>query len=236
MAERVHEAIDTFVLFTDGGSRGNPGPAAAGFVLADGRGQTVHAAGHFLGRTTSNVAEYRALLEGLSEALRRGVKRLAVRSDSELMVRQLQGAYRVRNEGLKPLYKEALKKLDRFESVEVVHVRRERNVQADRLVNEALDRQADVGDAAGEPACPWPPERFVAICTADGFEACPAVVSAGGRWAFDGATPAGLCVHAAAGILAAVHDARPGTTRLKARCLKSGCPAAFDIQIETAGS
>ncbi|MFW6155053.1 MAG: ribonuclease HI family protein [Planctomycetota bacterium] len=233
MAERADKATDTFTLFTDGGSRGNPGPAAAGVVLADDRGQTIHAAGHFLGRATNNVAEYRALLAGLDEALRRGVKRVAVRSDSELMVRQLAGAYRVRNTALKPLYEEALSKLSRFESVEVVHVGREENTRADRLVNEALDRQANVGDAAGGPGGLWPPERFVAVCTVEGVEACPAVVSVGGRWRFDGATPRGLCVHAAAGILAAVYDARPGTARLAARCLKPGCPAAFDVRIET---
>ncbi len=233
MTQHADNPADTFTLFTDGGSRGNPGPAAAGFVLTDGRGRTVHAAGQFLGRATNNVAEYRALLAGLGEALRRGVKRLAIRSDSELMVRQLHGAYRVRNEALKPLYEEALEKLDRLESYEVAHVGRQQNARADGLVNEALDRRANVGDDADGSAGPWPPERFVALCTADGFEACPAVVSAGGRWTFDGATPAGLCVHAAAGILAAVHDAPPGAARLKARCLKPGCPAAFDIRIDT---
>ncbi|NLF32582.1 MAG: ribonuclease HI family protein [Planctomycetes bacterium] len=224
---------ETFTLFTDGGSRGNPGPAAAGFVLADGQGRAVHAAGHFLGRATNNVAEYRALVLGLEEALRRGVTRLVVRSDSELMVRQLQGAYRVRNEALKPLFDEALAKLNRFESAEVVHVRRHQNTRADGLVNEALDRRANVGDAAGGAVPSWPPDRFTAHCTADAFEACPAVVSAGGRWTFDGATPPGLCVHAAAGILAAVHGARPGTMRIKARCLKPGCTAAFGVRVET---
>ena len=224
------QGSDTFTLFTDGGSRGNPGPAAAGVVLTDPDGRTIHAAGYFLGRTTNNVAEYQGLLRGLAEARRRGVTRLQVRSDSELMVRQINGQYKVKNTGLKPLYAQALEQTQRLEHIEVVHVRRESNVQADQLVNEALDRQADVGDAAGAGAPPWPPDRFTAVCIADGCDACPAVVSAGGEWVFDGATPPGLCVHAAAGILAAVTAASPRLRRTAAKCVKPGCRAAFEIR------
>jgi len=225
-------STDTFVLFTDGGSRGNPGPAAAGVVLTDADGRTIYAAGHFLGKATNNVAEYRGLLLGIAEAVDRGVRRLKVRSDSELMVRQINGQYKVKSPFLKELYAEALERIEQLEQFGIVHISRQSNLQADQLVNDALDRRMNVGDAATEGALPWPPDRFTAECTADGCEACPAVVSAGGQWRFDGATPAGLCVHAAAGILAAVTAARPGSKTVGARCVKPGCKAAFDVRID----
>ncbi len=231
-----------FVLFTDGGSRGNPGPAAAGVVLADAAGKTVYRAGHHLGRATSNVAEYRAAILGLTEALRRGARQLTFCSDSELLVRQLNGEYRVKSPALKPLHAEVRRLLERIGQVEVRHVRREQNAVADKMVNQALDARAHVGDAAagaggGAPgagdaaATRWPPATFVTTCTADGGADCPAVVSTGGRWAFDGATPPGLCVHAAAGILAAVHAAAPGSAAITASCALPGCGARFRIAV-----
>ena len=226
---------DYFTLFTDGGSRGNPGPAAAGAVITDPDGRTVFAGGYYLGRATNNVAEYQALILGLRKTVELGVQYLTVRSDSELMVRQLSGRYKVKNAGLKPLYAEAIDLIGRFDDVQIEHVYRQNNVEADRMVNEALDARADVGGAtAGEApiGADWPPERFTATCTADGFDDCPAVISAGGVWVFDGATPGGLCVHAAAGILAAVNAAKPGASAIKVQCAKAGCKASFDVQLE----
>jgi ribonuclease HI len=135
-----------FTLRTDGGARGNPGPAGAGFVLEDPTGAIVRGGGTFLGVATNNVAEYRALIIGLQAAAAAQVRELRVCADSELVVRQLNGSYRVRNEGLRPLYAEACSLLDRFETHNVVHVRREQNAAADALANEAMDRRADVGD------------------------------------------------------------------------------------------
>jgi ribonuclease HI len=126
----------------DGGSRGNPGPAAYGFVLVDADGNEAARVGEVLGRTTNNVAEYTGLVRGLEHALELGVRELAVRGDSELIVKQLRGEYRVKNETLKPLYEQARALLDRFDSTDVAHVYRADNSIADSLVNEALDAAA----------------------------------------------------------------------------------------------
>jgi ribonuclease HI len=128
------------MLWTDGGARGNPGPAGAGVMLKTAAGEVLAAEGQFLGHTTNNVAEYKALLLGLERALELGVKRLEVRADSELLIKQLKGEYRVKNAGLRPLYEQALALLGRFEVTRLQHVRREHNVEADRLANEGIDR------------------------------------------------------------------------------------------------
>ena len=130
------------VLFADGGSRGNPGPAGAGAVLLDPDGATVEELSRFLGRTTNNVAEYEGLIMGLEAAAKRGAQTLGVRLDSELLVKQLNGQYRVKSPHLRPLYQKAKSLLDRFADAEVMHVRREFNREADRLANQAMDRGA----------------------------------------------------------------------------------------------
>ena len=126
-------------LWTDGGSRGNPGPGAIGVVLQDGVGQTVAEVSRAIGSVTNNVAEYRALTQGLELALEHEVSRLRVWMDSELIVKQLRGEYRVKNEQLKELYQEARGLMGRFDRIEVKHVPRSENARADALVNEALD-------------------------------------------------------------------------------------------------
>jgi len=130
-------------LSTDGGARGNPGPAAFGYVLETDDGTVLAAHGEMIGVATNNVAEYRALVEGLSKAGELRVDEVEVVSDSELLVRQMSGDYKVKNEALRRLYEEAIELADRFEKVTYTAVRREHNELADRLVNEALD--------AGEP-------------------------------------------------------------------------------------
>ena len=127
-------------LYTDGGARGNPGPAAFAYVLeADDR--TVLAAhGEAIGIATNNVAEYRALVEGLRKAGELGLEEVEVVSDSELMVKQMRGEYRVKNEALRELSLEASRLARRVGRVTYTAVRREENELADRLVNEALDR------------------------------------------------------------------------------------------------
>lgn len=126
-------------LFADGGSRGNPGPAASGAVLYGEDGTVLREIGTFLGIATNNVAEWTALLEGLKAALELGVEDLAVRMDSELVVKQIAGVYRVKHPGLIPLHAEAKTLLRRFRSVDVQHVRRAQNAAADAMVNQVLD-------------------------------------------------------------------------------------------------
>lgn len=128
-----------YVLYSDGASRGNPGPAALGAVLVDGAGQVVAERSERLGVATNNVAEYRALLAGLEAARALGVRRLVVRADSELMIKQLKGAYSIKSEALKPLYREAKEGLGAFEAVRLEHVPRAENRHADALANQALD-------------------------------------------------------------------------------------------------
>ena len=135
-------------IFTDGGARGNPGPAAAGVIIQDEQGVTLFEGGFYLGRTTNNVAEYRGMIEGLKEAARLGARRVEVVSDSQLMVRQMLGEYRVKNAGLAPLYQEARRLAEGFEQVSFSHTLREGNQEADRMVNQALDMARDCGDAA----------------------------------------------------------------------------------------
>ena len=126
-------------LFTDGGARGNPGPAAFAYVLEDEDGALLESHGEAIGHATNNVAEYRGLIAGLEAALRHGVDELDVVSDSELVVKQMQGEYKVKNEALRELSTRAARLARRLGDVRYTAVRREHNELADRLVNEALD-------------------------------------------------------------------------------------------------
>jgi ribonuclease HI len=129
-------------LWTDGGARGNPGPAAYAYVLEDESGTVLDATGVAIGVATNNVAEYSALVAGLRRAAEIGVRELEVRSDSELMVKQMRGEYRVKNADLRQLFLEASRAARDVGAVSYTHVRREHNELADRLVNEALDAEA----------------------------------------------------------------------------------------------
>ena len=137
------------VAHVDGGSRGNPGPAAAGVVVsAADDGTVLFEGGYFLGRATNNVAEYHGLLKALDAARRLGADEVSIRSDSELMVRQMNGEYRVKNAGLKPLFEQASGAARSFRKFDIRHVRRQQNVDADRLANQAMDLKRNVEDAA----------------------------------------------------------------------------------------
>jgi ribonuclease H / adenosylcobalamin/alpha-ribazole phosphatase len=129
-------------LSTDGGARGNPGPAAYGYVLEAEDGTVLAAHGEAIGVATNNVAEYRALIAGLEKAVEVGVEQLEVVSDSELLVKQMKGEYRVKHENLRPLAVQASRLARQIDRVRWTSVRREHNELADRLVNEALDRAA----------------------------------------------------------------------------------------------
>jgi len=133
------------IIHTDGGARGNPGPAAAGVSIVDAAtGEAVHEAGYYLGETTNNVAEYQGLLRALAKAQQLGATRVSVRSDSQLMVRQIHGQYRVKSEALRPLFRDVIKHLQAMEAWDVEHVRRAGNQRADQLANAAMDAGMDV--------------------------------------------------------------------------------------------
>ncbi len=130
---------DKVILYSDGGSRGNPGHAAIGFVIYDAGGKELVQFEHYLGITTNNQAEYKALIAALEQAAKLSADEVVCHLDSELVVRQLQGRYKIREEGLKPLAAEALRLTSKFRRVEFVHIPREKNKLADQLVNKALD-------------------------------------------------------------------------------------------------
>lgn len=124
---------------TDGASRGNPGPAAYGFTIEK-DGVLLEEGCEFIGNTTNNIAEYKAFIAALTRMKALGATEVAVYSDSELAVRQINGQYKVRNEGLKPLYMEVMKLLSSFHAFKVIHVTRDKNSSADGLANKALDQ------------------------------------------------------------------------------------------------
>jgi ribonuclease HI len=130
-------------LSTDGGARGNPGPAAYGYVLEADDGTVLDARGERIGVATNNVAEYRALIAGLEAARDFPARRVSVRADSMLVIRQVEGAWKVKQPHLRPLLEEARALLAGYEEVDLQHVRREQNTDADALVNAALDLPGD---------------------------------------------------------------------------------------------
>jgi len=138
------------IAHIDGGSRGNPGPAAFGVAIETPQGQPVTAFGKYIGRTTNNVAEYQGLLAALEYALNHEHPRLRVLTDSELMAHQINGRYKVRSPDLKPLFDKAKGLISRLESFSIRHVYREQNCEADRLANEAMDDAAS-GKAPRNP-------------------------------------------------------------------------------------
>jgi ribonuclease HI len=138
----------------DGGARGNPGPAGYGALIQDDRGTVLAELSEFLGIRTNNYAEYSGLLGCLQYALDHGHRRLRVVSDSELMVKQIQGKYKVNSPDLKPLWQEAKNRIAKLEGFEISHALRHKNKDADRLANEAMDRGMKRSPAPGQPAPP----------------------------------------------------------------------------------
>jgi ribonuclease HI len=131
--------VERVVVHVDGGARGNPGPAAAAAVASTPDGEVLAERSAYIGEATNNVAEYRSLLLGLELARDLGAGEVEVACDSELVARQIGGEYKVKHAGLKPLYLEAMRQLREFDRWSVRAVRREGNIRADELVNEALD-------------------------------------------------------------------------------------------------
>jgi ribonuclease HI len=144
------KGIAAYQANIDGGSRGNPGPAAYGVVIRDPRGEIVARLKKYIGSNTNNVAEYFGLIAALDYAQNQGIRALRVESDSELMVKQMRGQYKVKSEELRPLFERAKKISQTFETFRIDHIYREQNKEADALVNQALD------ETAGKPATAAP--------------------------------------------------------------------------------
>ncbi len=128
-------------IFTDGASKGNPGPAGIGVVVARADGTVMREVAEYIGELTNNAAEYRALIRGLREALDLGAGEVEISVDSELMARQLAGVYRVKSPNLQPLHAEAVELLRGFSRISISHVRRDLNKRADQLANEGIKKQ-----------------------------------------------------------------------------------------------
>ena len=128
-----------FFLYTDGGSRGNPGPSGIGVVILDSKRKKVKETCKYIGETTNNVAEYSALILGLEEALALEADEVTVYMDSELLAKQLNGEYRVKDESIRPLFEKTLGILKNFRAFEIKHIAREKNSQADKLANKAIN-------------------------------------------------------------------------------------------------
>lgn len=143
------ETLGWYVAHCDGGSRGNPGPAGYGAVIESPDGQVVARLSEYLGRQTNNYAEYSGLLSVLDWALAHGVRRLRVVSDSELMVKQMKGHYKVASPGLRPLWEEARRRSGRLDRFEMRHTLRAGNSEADRLANQAMDKATGKSPRSG---------------------------------------------------------------------------------------
>jgi ribonuclease HI len=138
----------------DGAARGNPGPASYGVIIRDGGGELVAKLKKYIGRMTNNVAEYYGLIAALDYAESHGIRSLRVESDSELLVKQMQGQYKVKSEDLRPLFERAKKMSTGFESFRIDHIYREQNREADALANEALDETSGVSGAPAKAVAP----------------------------------------------------------------------------------
>jgi ribonuclease HI len=154
MSSLFPTSSDAIVAYCDGGSRGNPGPAGFGVYIQDSTGKVLAELSQYLGKQTNNFAEYSALLAALEFAIAQGHRSLRVVSDSELMVKQMKGQYRVNSPELRPLYEEARRRVPQLEHFQIQHVLREKNRHADRLANLAMDR--GMGRAPAETSAPAP--------------------------------------------------------------------------------
>ena len=154
-------AYAEIVAHTDGGARGNPGPAGIGVHITSSSGKTIDEIAEAIGHATNNVAEYTAVIRALERSLELGAKRVTIKADSLLVVEQLKGVYKVKHAGLKPLHAQARALVAQFDSVTFEHVRRERNKKADALVNIAIDQWvAAYGDMEPFPEPDGPPTLF----------------------------------------------------------------------------
>ncbi len=165
--EPERKPLPAFQVNIDGGSRGNPGPAAYGVVIRDPKGEIIARLKKFIGKATNNVAEYFGLIAALDYADTHGIRALRILSDSELMVKQMRGQYKVKSEDLRPLFERARKMSQTLESFRIDHVYREQNSEADALANQAMDETSRGGDpssVAEKPASKDATMRRIARC------------------------------------------------------------------------
>ena len=194
----------------DGASRGNPGPASYALVLRDPAGKVVFQLYKKLGRQTNNVAEYYALLAALDYAVNHEIKGLRIRSDSELLVRQMRGHYRVKSADLKPLHERATKLVKQLEYFVIEHVPREMNREADALANLALDEGASTGNPGG-----------AAQASEAGAGASPR-----------GGSPEGLRGDPGANLKAPIHPSRSGPMRVRARFVNGAIVPSEPVDLQ----
>lgn len=133
--------MEEAVIYTDGGARGNPGIAGIGILIEDKDGNVIKEISQYIGEQTNNVAEYKALNRALEIALDLGIKKVTCYLDSELVVKQIKGEYRVKNERMIPMYNMTIALVNKFEAFEIIHIKRDLNKKADRLANEAIDKR-----------------------------------------------------------------------------------------------
>src|ERR1700721_1285579 len=157
MSSLFPNSSDAIVAYCDGGSRGNPGPGGFGVYIQDSTGKVLAELSQYLGKQTNNFAEYSALLAALEFAIAQGHRSLRVVSDSELMVKQMKGQYRVNSPELRPLYEQARQRVPKLDHFQIQHVLREKNRHADRLANLAMDRGMGRAPAASPIPKPAPP-------------------------------------------------------------------------------
>jgi len=238
-------------LYVDGGSRGNPGPAACAFVLKDSGGRVIEKKGFFLGKTTNNVAEYTGLIQGLRVVREKGIKELRIFSDSELMVRQIIGEYRVKSGDLQKLFQDVQRLLLSLDRWQIKHVRREFNADADRLVNETLDAGGEPAESESffEPArteekkpaarsaqsCTESPRGLVEVISGSNEGKCPVNMQKGQCFVFTEFVPAGLCLYAVQALLPTIiamqRDEDFPNERMTVKCNHPGCNAQFKLSL-----
>lgn len=243
-------------LHFDGGARGNPGPAAAGVVLRSDGGEALLEAGYLLGNMTNNQAEYSALLIGVRAANQCGAEQLTIYGDSELLVKQLTGQYRVKSEGLLPLFEDAQQLLQQVRLWRIHHVPRHQNARADELLNRALDTDEDVIEVQsleGPPALTARPDQAAANAQRAGTKgdrarrviievvreatanACPTSCISGSRFVIEDLLPAGLNLDLAAKLLERINILRGPTQRGEraepAMVICSRCGAKLQVSL-----
>jgi phosphoribosylglycinamide formyltransferase 1 len=160
--------VGKLVLYTDGASRGNPGPGAAAYILQDAEGRTLSGRAVFLAQTTNNTAEYTAVIEGLQAAKAAGAVHIELLSDSELVIRQIHGQYKVKSDTLRELFMQVMELLASFQSWKATHILREKNQQADCLANRAVDLQHDAEWETGKPENKTRPVRLAILISGGG--------------------------------------------------------------------
>lgn len=245
----------TWKAYIDGGSRGNPGKAGAGVYMLDGQNRPALAAGFYLGRKTNNEAEYQGLLNSLRLLKAAGAEKIHVFSDSELLVRQINGEYRVKAPGLKPLFEQAKAGLARFGEWRITHVYREQNTMADSLANRAMDMGEDVvesdvlsllkleGPNSESESVSGPPVRSgsarpttveVRVVRAPEAGKCAADMALGRVFIFSEVTPANFCMRAIPSVCKDVISMQAALqkqdTTIIVKCEHPGCQAVFELR------